>query len=61
MIKNIAIAAGSLGSLPSPVKSDTVSPTARHRCDASSVRSSVEHREYYDDFDLIFLSTPELF
>ena len=24
------------GSIPGPVKSDTVSPTARHRCDVSS-------------------------
>ena len=24
------------GSVPGPVKSDTVSPTARHRCDISS-------------------------
>ena len=29
-----------LGSFPGPVKSDAVSPTARHRCDVSSVLCS---------------------
>ena len=35
MFCDIAIGAEDLGSIPGPVKSDTVSSTARQRCDAS--------------------------
>ena len=36
VVNDIAIGAGGLGSIPGTMKSDTVSPTARHRCDVSS-------------------------
>ena len=35
LVKVVAIDAGGLGSIPRPVKSDTVSPTVRHRGDVS--------------------------
>ena len=35
VVKDIATGAGDLGSIPGPVKSDAVLPTARHRCDVS--------------------------
>ena len=34
--EHIAVGVGSVGSIPLQVKSDTVSPTACHRCDVSS-------------------------
>ena len=34
--EHITISPRDLGSIPGPVISDTVSPTARHRCDVSS-------------------------
>ena len=37
--EDIAIGAGSLGSIPGPVKLDTVSSTARHRCNVPGVKS----------------------
>ena len=36
MVENSAVGAGGLGLIPRPVKSDTVSPTARHRSHVSS-------------------------
>ena len=36
------IAPGAGGLIPGPVKSDTVSPTARHRCDISSELEAAE-------------------
>ena len=36
LFKDIADVAGGLGSIPGPVRSDTVSPTARYCCDVSS-------------------------
>ena len=35
MVRDIAISAGSLGSIPRPVESDTESLTVRHRYDVS--------------------------
>ena len=35
MVSGNSISVGGLGSIPSPVKPDTVSPTARHCCDIS--------------------------
>ena len=35
MVKNIAIGGEVWGLIPGPIKSDTVSPTARNRCDVS--------------------------
>ena len=34
--KDIASGAGNYGSISGPVKSDAMSPAARHRCDVSS-------------------------
>ena len=36
VVQDIAIGAEGVGSIPGPVKSDTVSLPARHRCDVSS-------------------------
>ena len=36
IVEHITIGSGGLGSIPGSVKSDTVSPTARHRYDVSS-------------------------
>ena len=36
-VKDIAIDAGDVGAITCPVKSDTASPTARHRCDFEAV------------------------
>ena len=35
VLNDIAIGAGGIRSIPGPVKSDTMSPTARHCCDVS--------------------------
>ena len=36
VLKGVALSAEIRGSIPGPLKSDTLSPTVRHRCDVSS-------------------------
>ena len=42
---NAAINARDVGSIPNPVNLDSVSPTARHRCDVSGVLSCVDQQK----------------